>query len=231
MHDLTRLFEKLHATDEAAKNGELRSTHYRDVDTAMADVLKQLPPIHSAWSSSSGRDEAKTQETKQGHSTETAVDPASAMRLQALLAQHKGPRRRMAENEEALEILRGLFPVLQDDEVKEMLVAVDRREEMQAKFYTASSYEGELQPANEEVQQKFNAASFLFPFEKMHAKADTASISASSYEGGLDDEEMRAMFDTVTFFDEGGLEPAKKEMHAEFDTDSYLPIQVKNSRP
>ena len=149
--EVTRLFDKLRATDEAAECGSLDSTHYRDVDVAIAEVLQQLSPIHCFCSTSSISDDSMAQETKgkEGYATtDEAANPESAKKLQALLAQHKGPRRKMVEDEGALKTLQELFPFLDGGELEEMLTEIDRREEMQANLDEASSDGGRCQPGS-----------------------------------------------------------------------------------
>ena len=155
--DLTRLFDTLHATDDAAESGILDSTHYRNVDDAIGEVLQQLSPIYPASSSSSESDESLAQETKAGPSAvETSIDPSSAKKLQALLAQHEGPRRDMVEDEAALKVLQDLFPFMDSGKLAEMLSAIDRREEMVAKLFEASSDVGGRLPKLETAMQVEN---------------------------------------------------------------------------
>lgn len=127
---LSLLFDKLRSTDEAAASGGLNSDHYRDVDCAISEVLRQLSPVYRADSpDSDGNSESggKGIVEAAGNHDRSA---APAKRLRELVEQHSGPLRDMVTNEETLVTLRGLFPSLQGGELEEMLSTIDRRAEV-----------------------------------------------------------------------------------------------------
>ena len=159
--ELNHLFAALSDMDKAAECGSvdpLDSKHFLEVDRAIRDVLRQLSPFESANSPFGG--DSVGEETKQGHNLAQPVDPASAEKLQALVAKHKGPRRDMVRDEETLGILQGLFPSLNSAaRVKEMLSVIDRREEMQAKGKGAKSPATQIAPVASRIQVRVSVGS------------------------------------------------------------------------
>lgn len=118
--ELVQMFEKLHAAKKAAADGELKSSHYHEVDCAIGEALEQLSPVFLE----------STEETKQGElPAEEPVDPDAAMKLQALLAEHEGPLRNLVTDQKALGVLQDLFPSLQGRELEEMLATMENNRE------------------------------------------------------------------------------------------------------
>ncbi|CAM9810299.1 unnamed protein product [Scytosiphon promiscuus] len=111
---VAKMFETLHAAQEAVDAGKLTSRHYHNLDSAIVEALKQLSPVVVE----------SAEETKQRNLPveQPADDDDSAEKFQALLQEYDGQLESLAKDRKALDLVDKLFPSLQGrDELEEML--------------------------------------------------------------------------------------------------------------